>query len=104
MKGYGGLLTVAAAGLLLVGNAVSAAANDFYAGKTIRFIVGYAPGGGYDTYTRAIARHIGKHIPGNPTAVVDNMEGAGSLLGGKLHVQQSRSRRTHGGQISIAAW
>ena len=43
MKGYGGLLTVAAAGLLLVGNAVSAAANDFYAGKTIRFIVGYAP-------------------------------------------------------------
>jgi tripartite-type tricarboxylate transporter receptor subunit TctC len=57
-----------------------ASAEDFYAGKTIRFIVGYAPGGGYDTYTRAIARHIGKHIPGNPSAVVENMEGAGSLL------------------------
>ncbi len=57
-----------------------ASAEDFYQGKTIRFIVGYAPGGGYDTYTRAIARHIGKHIPGNPSAVVDNMEGAGSLL------------------------
>ncbi len=55
-------------------------AEDFYAGKTIRFIVGYAPGGGYDTYTRAIARHIGRHIPGNPSAVVENMEGAGSLL------------------------
>jgi tripartite-type tricarboxylate transporter receptor subunit TctC len=55
-------------------------ADDFYKGKTIRFIVGYAPGGGYDTYTRAIARHIGKFIPGNPSAVVENMEGAGSLL------------------------
>ena len=55
-------------------------ADDFYKGKTIRFIVGYAPGGGYDTYTRALARHIGKFIPGNPAAVVENMEGAGSLL------------------------
>jgi tripartite-type tricarboxylate transporter receptor subunit TctC len=55
-------------------------AEDFYKGKTIRFIVGYAPGGGYDTYTRAVARHIGKHIPGNPSVVVENMEGAGSLL------------------------
>ncbi|MBI2366282.1 MAG: hypothetical protein HYV01_14955, partial [Deltaproteobacteria bacterium] len=56
------------------------AADEFYKGKTVRFIVGYAPGGGYDTYTRAIARHIGKHIPGNPSAVIENMEGAGSLL------------------------
>ena len=55
-------------------------AQDFYKGKTIRFIVGYAPGGGYDTYTRAISRHITKFIPGNPAAVVENMEGAGSLL------------------------
>ena len=55
-------------------------AADFYQGKSIRFIVGYAPGGGYDTYTRSIARYIGKYIPGNPTAVVENMEGAGSLL------------------------
>ena len=57
-----------------------ATADDFYQGKTIRFIVGYAPGGGYDTYTRAIARYIGKYIPGHPAAVVENMEGAGSLL------------------------
>jgi tripartite-type tricarboxylate transporter receptor subunit TctC len=55
-------------------------AEDFYKGKTLRFIVGYAPGGGYDTYTRAVARHIGKYIPGNPSVVVENMEGAGSLL------------------------
>jgi len=58
----------------------SALANDFYAGKTIRFIVGFAAGGGYDTYTRTVARHIGKHIPGNPATVVENMEGAGSVL------------------------
>jgi len=55
-------------------------ADGFYEGKTLHFIVGYAPGGGYDTYTRAIARHIGKHIPGNPSTIVENMEGAGSLL------------------------
>ena len=53
---------------------------DFYAGKTIRVSVGFAAGGGYDTYARAVARHIGKHIPGNPSFVVDNMDGAGSLI------------------------
>ncbi len=65
---------------LLLGRSVPALAADYYAGKTIRFIVGYAPGGGYDTYTRAIARHISRHIPGNPTTLVENMDGAGSLL------------------------
>src|SRR5919106_5890028 len=58
----------------------AAVAGEFYKDKSIRFIVGYAPGGGYDTYTRALARHIGKFIPGNPATVVENMEGAGSLL------------------------
>jgi tripartite-type tricarboxylate transporter receptor subunit TctC len=72
---------MATMGLALIGLlSTEARANDFYKGKTIRFIVGYAPGGGYDTYTRAIARHIGKRIPGNPSTVVENMEGAGSLL------------------------
>jgi tripartite-type tricarboxylate transporter receptor subunit TctC len=55
-------------------------ASDFYQGKTIRFIVGAPAGGGYDTYTRAIARHLGKHVPGNPSMVVENMDGAGSLI------------------------
>jgi tripartite-type tricarboxylate transporter receptor subunit TctC len=55
-------------------------AQDFYKDKTIRFIVGQAAGGGYDTYTRTIARYIGKYIPGGPTTVVDNMTGAGSLV------------------------
>jgi tripartite-type tricarboxylate transporter receptor subunit TctC len=56
------------------------AQESFYKGKTIRLIVGLAPGGGFDTYSRVIARHMGKHIPGNPTTVVDNMPGAASLL------------------------
>ncbi|HSE89520.1 MAG TPA: hypothetical protein VLJ79_25125, partial [Candidatus Binatia bacterium] len=55
-------------------------ADEFYKGKTIRFIVGAPAGGGYDTYVRAIARHLGKHIPGHPSMVVDNMDGAGSLI------------------------
>ena len=54
--------------------------ESFYKGKTIRLIVGLAPGGGFDTYSRVIARHIGKHIPGNPTTVVDNMPGAAGLV------------------------
>lgn len=55
-------------------------AQDFYQDKTIRFIVGQAAGGGYDRYTRTIARFIGKHVPGTPTTIVDNMTGAGSLV------------------------
>src|SRR5919109_3832300 len=56
------------------------AQENFYKGKTIRLIVGLAPGGGFDAYSRVIARHMGKHIPGNPTTVVENMPGAASLL------------------------
>jgi tripartite-type tricarboxylate transporter receptor subunit TctC len=56
------------------------AQETFFQGKTVRVIVGGSAGGGYDTYTRAIARHIGKHVPGNPTFVVENMTGAGTLI------------------------
>jgi tripartite-type tricarboxylate transporter receptor subunit TctC len=52
---------------------------QFYAGKTLHLAIGYAPGGGYDLYARTLARHIGRHIPGAPTIVVQNMPGAGSL-------------------------
>jgi tripartite-type tricarboxylate transporter receptor subunit TctC len=59
----------------------SARAQDsFYQGKTVRIIVGASAGGGYDTYSRTIARHMGKYIPGNPTFVVENMPGAGFLI------------------------
>ena len=73
------LLFVVISGYLVV-NSRQALADEFYKGKTIRFVVGYAPGGGYDTYARAVARHIGRHIPGNPTTVVENMDGASSLV------------------------
>jgi tripartite-type tricarboxylate transporter receptor subunit TctC len=54
-------------------------AADFYKGKTVDLQIGYSVGGGYDLYARLIARHLGTHIPGNPTVVPKNMEGAGSL-------------------------
>src|SRR5262249_50476291 len=53
-------------------------AADYYAGKSIDFVVGTPPGGGYDIYARVVARHLGRHIPGQPTIVVKNMPGAGS--------------------------
>ncbi len=53
--------------------------EEFYRGKTINLIIGYSVGGGYDLYGRLLARHIGKHIPGRPAIVPQNMTGAGSL-------------------------
>lgn len=65
---------------MVLASSNAAAQENFYRGKTVRIIVGLAPGGGFDTYSRLIARHIGKHIPGNPAVLVDNMPGAASLL------------------------
>jgi tripartite-type tricarboxylate transporter receptor subunit TctC len=56
------------------------AQDSFFKGKTIRIIVGLSPGGGYDTYSRLVARHLGKHLAGNPTVIVENMPGAASLI------------------------
>jgi tripartite-type tricarboxylate transporter receptor subunit TctC len=53
--------------------------EDFYKGKTVNLIIGYSVGGGYDLYGRLLARHIGRHIPGRPNIVPQNMTGAGSL-------------------------
>ena len=66
-------------GLFLI-SGVAFAAAPFYEGKTIRIIVGYSAGGGYDMYARVLSRHMGRHIPGNPTIIVENMTGAGSLI------------------------
>ena len=66
--------------VLLSGAKAAFAQDSFYRGRVLRIIVGFPPGGGYDTYTRLVARHWGKHIPGNPTIVVDNMSGAGSII------------------------
>jgi tripartite-type tricarboxylate transporter receptor subunit TctC len=71
----------------LVTAALPAAAQDYYAGKTIDLVVGNYPGGGFDIYARAVARHLGRNIPGNPTVVVKNMPGAGSAKAG-VHISQ----------------
>ena len=71
-----------AAIFLLLGAVLPAFAQEpFYKGKTIRMIVATSAGGGFDAYTRMIARHIGKHVPGQPAITVENMPGAGHLIG-----------------------
>jgi tripartite-type tricarboxylate transporter receptor subunit TctC len=69
------LIAVLGAGLLPVG-----AQDNFYRGKTVRIVVGFPSGGGYDSYSRAIGRHLAKHIPGKPAVIVENMPGAASLV------------------------
>jgi tripartite-type tricarboxylate transporter receptor subunit TctC len=74
---------LAAACATLIGTGVSASAQtpeQFYKGKTVELIIGYATGGSNDAYSRLLANHLGKHIPGNPTVVPKNMPGAGSFL------------------------
>ena len=73
------LSTFVAATLWTTTPAVAQSVAEFYAGKQISFIVGASPGGGYDTQARLVARHVSKHIAGNPTIVVQNMPAAGSL-------------------------
>src|SRR6266481_4592440 len=70
---------VAAALLTLVPLSHAQTPADFYKGKNVDLYIGYSVGGAYDLYARTIARHLGKHIPGNPTIVPKNLEGAGSL-------------------------
>ena len=66
------------------------AAQDFYKGKTIRLIVATTPGGGFDAYSRMLARHMGKHLSGNPTFVVENMPGASFLIGTNYLYRQAK--------------
>jgi len=77
------ILSAGFAGLLCATTCMGAAraqsVEDFYKGKQINLVVGSGTGGGYDSYARLVARHIGRHIPGGPTVVVQNMPGAGSL-------------------------
>jgi len=68
--------------------------GDFYKGKTITIIVRSGPGGGYDTYGRLIGNHIGKHIPGNPDVIVQNMPGAGGIVAANYLNSQGRQDGT----------
>jgi tripartite-type tricarboxylate transporter receptor subunit TctC len=72
------LLTMLLVQLLIVSSVYSQ--DTFFKGKTMRIIVGGPPGGGFDTYARMIARQMSKHIPGEPTIIVDNMPGAGMMI------------------------
>jgi tripartite-type tricarboxylate transporter receptor subunit TctC len=71
---------VAAALCGLFGHVDTPRADDFFKGKAVNIVVGFGPGGGYDTYARLLARHYGRHIPGNPSIVPQNMPGGGSLV------------------------
>lgn len=74
------LAVLAAQATMLVAASSVSAQDDFYKGKTIQLLIGFQAGTGYDTYARALARHLPKHLPGNPAVVQQNMTGAGSLV------------------------
>jgi tripartite-type tricarboxylate transporter receptor subunit TctC len=71
---------ICATGILVAASSANAqSVAEFYTGKTVTISVGYSPGGSYDFYARVFSRYLGKYIPGNPTVVIQNMPGAGSL-------------------------
>jgi tripartite-type tricarboxylate transporter receptor subunit TctC len=77
----GSFAAVALIGVIgLASHAPAQSPEQFYAGKTIDFVIGYPPGGSNDTLGRLVARHLGQHIPGKPLVVPKNMPGAGSFL------------------------
>jgi len=90
--------------LLVLFNTPQALEASFYEGKTIRLIVSSTPGGGNDTYSRLVARHISKYIPGNPTMVVQNMPGAGGLLAADYIYRKAARDGTVMEQINWGVW
>jgi tripartite-type tricarboxylate transporter receptor subunit TctC len=74
------LTAVATFAALTLAGAAPAAAQGALAGKSVQMIIGFGPGGGYDLWGRTVGRHIGRHLPGNPTVVPQNMPGAGSYV------------------------
>jgi tripartite-type tricarboxylate transporter receptor subunit TctC len=73
------LRPLALIGLFAGATAQAQSVEDFYRGRTVSLVIGYSVGGGYDIHGRLFARHLGKHIPGNPGIIVQNMPGGGSL-------------------------
>lgn len=70
--------------------ASNASSQEFYKNKTIRIVVGFSPGGGMDIYARTIGRHLENNIPGNPSIIVENMPGAGSLIAANYLYKQAK--------------
>ena len=79
-KALGAFLLSLFISVSLLTSAFAASVEEFYKGKTIQFIVGGSAGGGYDAYTRLIARHFSQYVPGKPATVVQNMPGAAMLI------------------------
>ncbi len=92
-------LALATAAAVLLGFAPGTPAQDIYKDKTLTFIVGYSPGGTYDQYTRLIARHISKYLPGNPSRIVENMPGAGGII-----TANHLYNRVKPDGLTVAAW
>src|SRR3954468_19789722 len=88
-----------AAGASLGLSCHAAAAADFYAGKQMKLAVSSDAGGGYDLYTRLLARHITRHIPGSPTTIVQNFPGAGGLRGAHYVYQTAARDGTEFGEL-----
>ena len=74
---------VALCAAVCLGATAAAAQQPFYKGKTLSVLINFAPGGSTDTEGRVFARHIGRHIDGQPNVIVQNMEGAGGVMGAK---------------------
>ena len=86
------VLPLGFAGAVVAGQAAGydeKAVANFYRGKTVTIVVGHSAGGGFDRYARAIARHLGKYIPGNPAILVNNMVGAGTMVSANYTYNQA---------------
>ena len=84
-------ISFAVVALMLFPSMAALAQEPFYKGKTIRMVVATSAGGGFDTYTRTLVRHLGKFIPGHPSLIVENMPGAGHLIGAN-HIYKVANR------------
>ena len=76
--------------VVVIGFSSATAQEPKFDGKTVRIVVGFSAGGGFDVYARTIARHMGKHLPGKPTIIVENMPGAGSLIAANHTYNQAK--------------
>jgi tripartite-type tricarboxylate transporter receptor subunit TctC len=99
-KALGSFLLPIFISVSLVTAALAASVEDFYKGKTIQFVVGGSAGGGYDTYTRLIARHLAQYVPGKPNIIVQNMPGAGMLIAANYIFNSAPRDGTHIGHWS----
>src|SRR5262245_54242908 len=99
------ILRVALAVAVMLAGAAPAAAQsvaDFYRGKTLTCCIGYGVGGGYDLFARTISRHMGRHIPGNPTILPVNMPGASSMILGNHLAKRAPQDGTAIGAVNSA--